>query len=100
MAKIDPCGGCGKRAKVNCVKCKMQKSWVYARCARVKKVSFKMHVNFECKACMNVSNDECNNVLNVCLSELKRVNSYYYLGNNMNGGRGSELSVTLRIRLE
>ena len=48
---------------------------------------------------MNVSNKVCNNVLNVCLSELERVNNFCYLGDNMNGGGGSELAVTRRIGL-
>ena len=34
---------------------------------------------------MNVSNKVCKNVLNVCLSELERVNNFCYLGDNMNG---------------
>ena len=61
-AKIDPCGVCGKRAKVNCVRCKTCKDWVHARCARVKRVSCRMNENFECRVCMNVSNEKCNNV--------------------------------------
>ena len=92
LSKIDLCGVCGKRAKVNCVRCKTFKKWVHARCARVKRVSCKMNGSFECRACMNVSNKVCNNVLNVCLSELEKVNSYCYLEDNMNG-------VTCRIEL-
>ena len=99
LAKINPFSVCRKRAKVNCVRGKTCKKWVYARCARVKRVSCKMNGNFECRVCMNVSNKVCNNVLNVCLSELEKVNSYCYLGDNMNGGGGSELAVTRRIRL-
>ena len=49
---------------------------------------------------MNVSNEECNNVSNFCLSELARVNNFCYLGHNMNGREGSELAVTRRIGLE
>ena len=49
---------------------------------------------------MNVSNKECNNALNFCFSELDRVNNFFYLGNNMNGGGGSDLDVTRRIGLE
>ena len=48
---------------------------------------------------MNVSNEICNNVLNVCLSELKRVNNFCYLEDNMNGGEGSELAFTRRLGL-
>ena len=48
---------------------------------------------------MNVSNKVCNNVLNVCLSELKRVDNFLYLVDNMNGGGKSELAVTRRIGL-
>ena len=44
-------------------------------------------------------NKVCNNVLNVCLRELERVNNFCYLGDNMNGGGGSELAITRRIRL-
>ena len=46
LAKIDPCGVCGKRAKVNCVKFKTCKKWIHARCARVKRVSRRMNVGF------------------------------------------------------
>ena len=79
LYKIDPCSVCGKRANVNCVRCKTCKKWIHVRCVRVKRVSYRINGNFECRVCMNVSNGECNNVLNVCLSNLKRVNSYCYL---------------------
>ena len=39
LAKIDPCGVCGKRAKVNCVRCKTCKKWIHAWCARVESFS-------------------------------------------------------------
>ena len=99
LAKIDPCSVCGKRAKINCVRCKTCKNWVHARCARVKRVSCKMNGNFECRVCMNASKKKCNNVSNSCLSEMERVNNYCYLRDNMNGGGGSELAVTRRIGL-
>ena len=38
LAKIDPWGVCGKRTKVNCVKCETCK-WVQTRYDRRKKVS-------------------------------------------------------------
>ena len=62
LAKIDPCGVCGKRVEINCVRCKTCKKWVYARCARVKRVSCRMNGNFECKVCRHGSNEECKNV--------------------------------------
>ena len=99
LAKIDPCSVCGKRAKVNCVRCKTCKKCVHAWCAKIKRVSCKMNSIFECRVCMNVSNEEYKNVSNVCLSELERVNNFCYLGYNMNGGGGSELAVTRRIGL-
>ena len=67
LVKIDPCCVCGKRAKVNCVKYKTCIKWVHARCDKIKKVSCRMNGNFECRVCMDVSNEECNNVLNFCL---------------------------------
>ena len=99
LAKIDPCGVCGKRAKVNCVRCKTCKKWIHARCARVKRVSRRMNGNFECRVCMNGAKVECKNALNGCLGELEKVNSYCYLRDNVNGGSGSELAVTRRIGL-
>ena len=99
LAKIDPCGVCGKRAKVNCVRCMTCKKRIHARCARVKRVSRRMNGNFECRVCMNGANVECENASNSRLGELERVNSYFYLGDNVNGGGGSELAVTRRIGL-
>ena len=68
LAKIDLCGMCRKRAKLNFVKCKTCMKWVHARWARIKRVSCRMNKNFECRVCMNFSNVKCNNVSNVCLS--------------------------------
>ena len=48
---------------------------------------------------MKFSNKVCNNVLNVCLSELERLNNFCYEGDNMNGEGGSELAVTRRVGL-
>ena len=99
LAKIDPCGVCGKRAKVNCVRCMTCKKWIHARCVSVKRVSRRMNGNFECRVCMNGANVECKNASNGCLDELERVNSYCYLGDKVNGGGRSELAVTRRIAL-
>ena len=99
LAKIDPCGVYGNRAKVNCMRCKTCKKWIHVQCARVKRVSRRMDGNFECRVCMNGSNEECKNASNGCLGELEKVNSYCYLGNNVNGGGASELA-TRRIRLD
>ena len=99
LAKIDPCGVCGKRAKVNCVRCMTCKKWIHAQCASIKRVSCRMNGNFECRVCMNGAKLKCKNVSNGCLGELERVNSYCYLGDNVNGGGESELAVTRRIGL-
>ena len=48
---------------------------------------------------MNGANVECKNASNGCLGELERINSYCYLGDEVNGGGGSELAVTRRIGL-
>ena len=99
LAKIDPYGVCGKRDKVNCVRCMTCKKWIHARCARIKRVSRRINGNFECRVCMNGAKVECKNASNGCLRELERVNSYCYLKDNVNGGGGSELAVTRRIGL-
>ena len=90
---------CGKRAKVNCVRCMTCKKWIQARCVRVKRVSRRMNENFEFRVCMNGANLECKNASNGCLGELETVNSFCYLGYNVIGGGGSELAVTRRFGL-
>ena len=57
-----------------------------------------MNGNFECRVCMNGANVECKNASNGCLGELERVNSYCYLGDNVNGGGGSELACYMKDR--
>ena len=59
-----------------------------------------MNGNFESRVCMNGANVECKNASNGCLGQLERVNSYCYLGDNVNGGGESELAVTRRIGLD
>ena len=56
-----------------------------------------MNGNFECRFCMNVSNEKCN-VFNGCLSELERVNNYY-LVDDVNSEEGSDPAVAQRIGL-
>ena len=94
LAKIDPCSVCGKKAKVNCMRCKTCKKWIHARCARVKRVPCRMNGNFKGRVCMNGSNEECNNALNGFLGEFEKVNNYCYSKDNVNGGGESELAVT------
>ena len=77
LVKMDSCGAFGEKAKVNCVRCKTCKKWVHAWCARAKRVSCSINRNFECRVCMNCSNEECNNVLNGCLSELMKVKKLF-----------------------
>ena len=48
---------------------------------------------------MNGSNEECMKDSNSCLSQLEKVNNYYYQGNNVNDGGGNKLAVTDRIGL-
>ena len=81
------------------MRCMTCKKWIHARCTRAKSVSRKMNRNFECRVCMNGANVECKNASNGCLGELKRMNSYSYLEDKVNGGGGSELAVTRRIGL-
>ena len=97
FAKIDPCG---TRDGLNCVKCKSCKKWVHARGARVKRVSCRMNGNFECRVCMNASNELCKNAWHGCLHRLERVNISCYLREKMNSGGRSELAVTRRIKLD
>ena len=47
-SKIDPCGVCGKRVKVNPVFCANCARWVHGRCTSMKSVTPGLAKNFVC----------------------------------------------------
>ena len=50
-SKIDPCGVCGRRVKVNAVFCTNCARWVHGRCISMKRVTPGLAKNFVCKSC-------------------------------------------------
>ena len=49
--KVDPCGLCGLTVKANSVLCVQCGKWIHDRCARVKRVTPKLHRNLKCRKC-------------------------------------------------
>ena len=59
-AKVDPCGVCGKTAKINCIRSKTCQKWIRARCDNLKRVTDRMNGQFECRVCSSEENDDEN----------------------------------------
>ena len=50
-SKVDPCGVCSLRVKVNSVLCVQCSKWIHGRCAGVKRVTPKFSSIFACRKC-------------------------------------------------
>ena len=50
-SKVDPCGVCCLRVKVNSVLCVQCGKWIHGRCAGVKRVTTKFSRYFTCRKC-------------------------------------------------
>ena len=50
-SKVDPCGVCSLRVKVNSVLCLQCGKWIHGRCARGKMATPKFSRNFTCRKC-------------------------------------------------
>ena len=53
ISRIDPCGVCDQRVKVNSVLCIRCQKWVHKKCSGVKGALTKVEGTFKCKRCIN-----------------------------------------------
>ena len=58
-SKVDPCGVCSMRVKVNIVLCLQCGKWIHTRCAGVKSVTPKFLRNFTCRNVKGILERQC-----------------------------------------
>lgn len=97
-SKIDPCGVCGKRVKINSVLCTRCKKWIHGRCAKVKRVTIALSHQFVCACCKTEKKKEFDQSNQLC-DDVETVKSFCYLGDKLNASGGCEAAVTARARL-
>ena len=81
----------------NSMECTCCKRWVHARCAKVKKVSSRLAVNFVCSKCL-IGND-LDEEDGQYLIGVEKVQQFVYLDDVLNEGGGCEIAVSRRCHL-
>ena len=97
-SKIDPCGVCGKRVKVNAVFSTKCARWVLGRCKSMKRVTPGMAENFVCTSCTTLDEDGVEPIENLC-DGVETVNEFCYLGDKLKTSGGCEAAVTARMTI-
>ena len=98
-SKIDPCGVCGRRVKVNAVFCTNCARWVNERCTFMKRVTSGLAKNFVCTSCTTLDEDDVESIKNLC-DGVETVNEFCYLGDKLKTSGGWEAAVTAGMRIE
>ena len=98
VSSVDPCGVCDKRVKRNSILCVGCKKWVHKRCSGVKGALQKVEGVFQCERC--VGGVVVDNAKEDCvIDDVGRVESFVYLGDELNAGGGCLSAVTARVRV-
>ncbi|XP_006819864.1 uncharacterized protein LOC102808533, partial [Saccoglossus kowalevskii] len=97
VSKVDPCGMCGKRVKVNSVRCVKCGKWIHGRCAKIKRVTQRLARDFACGRCKNGVGRVVEQEEKLC-DEVETVKEFTYLGDKVSVGGGCEAAVTARAR--
>ncbi|XP_002731282.2 uncharacterized protein LOC100366586, partial [Saccoglossus kowalevskii] len=97
VSKVDPGGMCGKRVKVNSVRCVKCGKWIHGRCAKIKRVTQRLARDFACGRCKNGVGRVVEQEEKLC-DEVETVKEFTYLGDKVSVGGGCEAAVTARAR--
>ena len=96
-SKIDPCGVCKRRVKVNAVFCTNCARWLHGRCTSMKRVTSGLAKNFVYTSCTTSDEDGVEPIENLC-DGVETVNEFCYVGDKLKTGGGCEAKVTARMR--
>ena len=94
-SKVDPCGVCCFRVKVDSVLCLQCGKWIHGRCSEVKRVNPKFSRNFACRKCEGNIGEAVEQEEKLC-DEVETVGEFTYLGDSVSAGGGCEAAVTAR----
>ena len=95
-SKKYPCGICGRKTMANAVLCKSCGNWMHGRCAKIKRVTDTLAIDFKCwkfKECRKNGDHE-----EKLHEDVETVTDFSYLGDRINSGGGCEAAVTSRTR--
>ena len=94
-SKKDLCGICGRKIIINAILCKSCGNWIHGRCAKIKRVTNRLAIDFKCRKCKgyhkNVDQKE------KLHDDVEIVTEFSYLGDRINSGVSAVTSRT-RIR--
>ena len=91
-----PCGCCGKGVGVNSVFCNKCEKWCHFRCSGLKSLK-DADDNFRCLKCVKEQEIRIKENFQVDGGELQEVESFNYLGEKLECGKGAEAAVRNRI---
>ena len=97
VSKVDPCGICGKRVMANSVLCVKCGKWIHGKCAKIKRVTWRLGRDFVCGRCKKQADGLVELVEEWC-EEKETVRGFCYLGDRVNAGGSCEAAVTARAR--
>ena len=96
-SKVDLCGVCCWRVKVNSVLCVQCGRWIHGRCAGVKRMTPKILRNFSCRKFEGNIEEAVLQEVELC-DELETVSEFTYLGGRLGAVGGCQAAVTARKR--
>ena len=91
--KVDPCGVCRLRVKVNSVLCLQCGKWIHGRCARVRRVTPMFSRHFACRKYKGDIGEAVEQEEMLC-DEVEAVTEFTYLGDRVSACGGCEAALT------
>ena len=58
FSKIDSCGICGRKTKLNVVLCQSCGNWIHGRCAKIKMITNGLAIHLRCRRCNDVEDQK------------------------------------------
>ena len=97
-SKKDPCDICGRKTMLNAVLCISCGNWLHGICAKIKRVTNRLAINFRCKKLKgyrkNVQGQK-----EKLHDDVETVTEFSCIGDRINSGGGCEVAVTSRTRI-
>ena len=69
---------------------------VYGKCAKIKRVTARLAMQFVCSKCKGIMEGTVDSIEKLC-AEVETVNGFCYLGDRLNSSGGREAAVIARV---
>ena len=97
-SKIDPGGVCVRRVMTNSVLWTECENWVHGRCAKIKRVTARLAMNFVCSRCRGKIEGMMDSIEKLCNEEETMI-GFCYFGDRQTPSGGCEAAVATRARI-